>query len=244
MSDENNHSTSPFNVWWWVAGGFLLLIVVLVVVALVGTSRGSDDSQTGPSDPSPTMSADSPDAPATPNASGNACDLPAAAEIPVAGPEASWEAVGYFMVPTSPEYGPVATDDSAWPCFAQSPTGALFAAAHFFAGLGEPDYADFVEASAVDNQARAVWVSAQDPDTRVQLPGRVAQIAGFQFQQVEPDRVVVDLGMQQDTVEASVRVGLVWDEEAGNWRGDFSLSQISPSPVDLATFTKWGASDG
>src|SRR5690606_21578431 len=98
--------------------------------------------------------------------------------------------------------------------------------------------------AAVDNQARAVWVSAQDPDTRVQLPGRVAQIAGFQFQQVEPGRVVIDLGMQQDTVEASVRVGLVWDEDAGNWRGDFSLSQFSPSVVDLATFTKWGATGG
>lgn len=244
MSDENNHSTSPFNVWWWVAGGFLLLIVVLVVVVLVGTSRGSDDSQTGPSDPSPTVSTDGPDAPATPDASGSACDLPAATEIPVAGPEASWDAVGYFMVPTSPEYGPVATDGSAWPCFAQSPTGALFAAAHFFAGLTEPTYAEFAESAAVDNGARTAWISAQDPATMTQTPGRVAQIAGFQFQQVEIGRVVVDLGLRQSDVEGSIRLGLVWDEQAGNWLGDFSASQVVPAAADLTTFTPWGATDG
>jgi len=241
MSDEKETS-NPFNAWWWIAGGFLLLIVVLVAV-VVATSSGSE--------PDPDPSSDISAAPSPSSTTGAELDeddtcIPGGAnqDIPVSGPEAQWEAVGYFMVPTSPEYGPVDGSEPLWPCFAHSPTGALFAAANFFAGLGEPNYEEFSAVAAVDNPALPAWLATQDPSDRQQTPGRVAQIAGFQFQQVEPDRVVVDLGMQQDTVEASVRVGLVWDEEAGNWRGDFSLSQISPSPVDLATFTKWGASDG
>ena len=148
------------------------------------------------------------------------------------------------MVPTSPEYGPVATDDSAWPCFAPSPTGALFAAVHLFIGLNETDYVEVAESATVDNPARSQWVSAQDLEAKGQEAGRVAQVAGFQFQQVETDRVVIDLGLRQNDVEASIRLGLVWDEAAGTWLGDFSMSQLEPVLADLATFTPWGATGG
>lgn len=241
MSDEKETS-NPFNAWWWIAGGFLLLIVVLVAV-VIATSSGSE--------PDPDPSSDISAAPSPSSTTGAELDeddtcIPGGAnqDIPVSGPEAQWEAVGYFMVPTSPEYGPVDGPEPLWPCFAHSPTGALFAAANFFAGLGEPNYEEFSAVAAVDNPALPAWLATQDPSDRTQTPGRVAQIAGFQFQQVEPDAVIVSLGFRQEDIEAEVRISMVWDDALDNWRGDLATSQLTPSIADLAAFTSWGATDG
>ncbi|WP_159796672.1 hypothetical protein [Puerhibacterium puerhi] len=249
MSDDNSAPTqSPINAWWWVSAGFIVLVVIAIVVAIAARSGSADDD----AEPSVATTSQPPvsssvEPSSSSSARGGACGLPAGSQdIPVTGPDAQWQpSGGYFMVPTSPEAGPIAGEDPAWPCFAHSATGALFAAPHAFAGLAGPEYETFAAAAALPGQARESWIASQDPAAHQgQTAGRVAQIAGFQFQKVEPDAVVVDLGFRQDEVEGSMRVSLVWDDETDNWLIDLATSRFDWVASDLSAFTAWSASDG
>lgn len=243
---EQLSSGGGFTPLWWVAGAFLGLIATAGIVIVVTASSGGPNAG---ADPVPVTST-VPGTQASRTEDGppaqNGCDLPEATQdIPVQGPEATWASFGYALVPQSPDrYGPVAVDGRLWGCFAQSPTGALFAAANLFAALGEPNFAEFADQAMVDNPALTTWLSTQDPATRGQEPGQVAQIAGFQFESVQPNQVIVAIGLRQGDVEGAVRIGLVWDEAANTWLGDMALSRFPPYGQELASFTGWRASDG
>lgn len=250
MASENDSTESPFNLWWWLSAGFLVLLAVVATVVFVTSGRPGEpaaqsETRSEAAQPEPTAATASA---TTPAGEAGGCGLAAdSQDIPVAGPEAVWTPTGLFMVPTSPEHGPEASQSSGWTCFAHSPTGALFAAAHFTAGAIGPDYASFMADAAIQNAALETWLSSQDPDAHRQEPGRVAQIAGYEFlevspaDEVRPNRVAVNLGLRQSSVEAAFRVEMVWDESAGTWKGDMTGTQFEPTVIELAAVTAWGA---
>lgn len=231
--------------WWWASTGLLLAVIVALVVVLVfapedhttevGTSRATSQAPGVAQD----LSTSSVEQGAEP------CPLPADdQDIPVSGPSATWVTYGFAFVPQSSVYGPVQRAGSEWGCFAHSPTGALFAAANLFAELGDPDYEQVAGDALMANHAATNWLADQDPADRKQSAGQVAQFAGFQFQSVEPDRVVVAVALAQAEVTGAVKVALVWDADAGTWRGDVASSTLTPYLVDVDTFTPWSATDG
>ena len=246
MSTDNNTKTdSPFNIWWVVSGiGIVLVVVALILVLVFGRGGASNDDAapegTATSEPAPTESADV--------ATTTSCDLDDGnQDIPVTAPEATWTTVGYLLVPSSNEYGPVPVEGSEWSCFAHSPTGALFAATHVLAGAGGPDFEAFMNAAAVDNSALQAWIAAEDPETHTQSPGNVAQFAGFQMTSVAPDRVTVKLALAQSGITGSYTVDMVWDDADGAWKVDMSASTFFDNVAtleDLDTFTPWSAIDG
>ena len=246
MTDENNTQSSPFTVWWWIAGGFFLIVIVATVV-LLATRDGS--SQADPT-ASPSTSADaSPSGSETAGGevaepSAGACGLPADdQDIPVDPPEATWEAEGYILVPSSDVYGPVPGEEPLWPCFAHSPTGALFAAMnlHVFM-VAMPNYEEFARVAAVNGPALESWLVEQDPKTHGQTAGQTLQYAGFRFQKVESETVVVDVAARQADLTAYIRISLTWDPEVDNWRVDLATTDFDPAVVEsLASFTAWSA---
>lgn len=242
MADENSTSSSPFSSWQWLAAGGFLLLVVGATIAVIIVSGGNNEPGAAPSTatPIPTVSSSAPP-------DGSACGLPAEnQDIPVRGPDASWEAQKYLLVPSSDEFGPVQGQDPLWPCFAHSPTGALFAAAHFLPRMvALPGYEEFAQAAAVDNTALDSWLAEQNPSTHDQSAGRTGQYVAYRFQSVEPDAVVIDLGLRLSDASIYYRVSLVWDPAADNWKGDLATSQLSAPVVDdLTSFTSWENSDG
>ena len=249
MSNDSTTERSPFNRWWFIAGGFLVVIAVVLGLILsgvigAGNDGGGNNAGGNPGGPAASSSPGTGDTTTKPAA--DTCSLEDGSQsIPTSGPSASWKTDVYFKYPTSDEFGPTQNPTSSdWGCFAHSPTGALFASANFFRGIAGSDYERFVKSAAVDNPARNSWLQDQNIADHQQQAGRVAQIAGFQFQSVTDDAAVVSLGFQQSDVEAGVKVSLVWDNNTNNWKADFATSDLDAEQVDLSGYTQWGAVDG
>ena len=247
MTNENETTTSPFGTWWWVSAGFLVLLAIVATIVFVTGDRPDEaiampSSTEGPG-PEPSTAAE-------PGEEGGACELPADdQDIPTTGPTADWVPVDYLMVPTSTVYGPADAAGSSWPCFAHSPTGALLAAVHFTAAMYGSEYERLAEDAAVPSAALDLWLADQDPSSRTQTAGQVAQFAGYRYvelapsEAVVPDRVVVDLAMRQSSVEGYIRIALVWDAERETWRGDMTATQLDPTFEEITStnFTSWSA---
>ncbi|MFB7800420.1 hypothetical protein [Isoptericola sp. NPDC056134] len=237
MSGETNEqATTPFNKWWWISGGFLLAIVVAGIVVVVAAP--SDEPA-----PAAPGAAASTGAPQTSNPTAG-CDLAADDVVPTEAPETEWVSHETLLVPASSQFGPVggpeAMQDAGWGCFAHSPTGALFASANFVDGVTSTRFAEFVEVAAVQNEAADAWVADHTAADFGRTPGRVAQLAGFQFGSVEPDRVTVRLLFSDGTNNAVSSASMVWDADAGTWLGDLS-TPVEPQLVDAPSgFTTWG----
>jgi len=244
MSTDNNTRTdSPFNIWWVVSGiGIVLVVVALILVLIFGRGEASDDDaapvDTATSEPAPIETSD--DA----AASDSACGLEASSEIPTAAPASEWNADGLFVVPFSDAIGPEPLPDSAWSCFAHSPSGALFASAHYVAGLTNSDYEAFMRAASVDNASLATYLATTSPGSHKQEAGRVAQIGGFRFDSVDDNEVITSIALQDGELTAAFRIGMVWDDEAGTWKADVSRSTLTAEQADIATYTPWGAVNG
>lgn len=244
MADQTNDSRPPLlQPKFLLSAGLLLLVAGSLVVVLVVQALEPEPTSGSTTPPSAPSAAAGPSG----SAEDTSCGVPVNdQDIPVSGPDAEWTAKRYLLVPSSDEFGPVGGQDPLWPCFAHSPTGALFAAAHFLPGMvALPDYEQFARAAAVDAPALNSWLAEQNPETHNQSAGRTGQYVGYRFQSIEADEVLVDLGLQLGDASIYYRVSMVWDPGADNWKGDVATSQLeAPVPDDLSTFTDWEATNG
>ncbi len=247
MSDDSsNRGLVKFNAWWLAAAVLVLAVVAALVLILIFGSKPA-------ADPAPTSSPSTttrPTGDAEPPASGGGCDLPAGTEIPTAGPGADWINHSGFLAPYSDEFVDRPEKDARWACFAPSPTGALFASANFMAGLQDSTdlntFQAFIEEAAVDNSGRAAFITDNAELAGPRDAGRTAQISGFRFESVEPDEVVVRIGLSQsagaETVTAYVTITMVWDSQASTWLVDTERLILRPTVDPLAGYTVWSAS--
>lgn len=245
-TNDNSAKDSSFNIWWVISGIVVFLVIVgLVIVLAFGPGKGGGNA--GNPTPEPTRSSSDalPDSPGASNSPGeSACDLPSGTDIPTSAPTAEWSNKQLFIVPSSTDFGPVPIPGSEWGCYSHSPSGALFAAANYVAGLGDEGYESFMREASIDNESLDSYLATTSPGSHKQEPGLVGQIAGFQFVGVENDVVIVSLAVQLDDITGAFKIGLVWDQASGTWKADVSRSDLTLRTTELTAYTPWNATNG
>ncbi|MBF4636234.1 hypothetical protein ITJ38_17625 [Agreia pratensis] len=245
-TNDNSEKDSPFNVWWVVSGIVLILVIVgLVIVLIFGPGKGGNNAGHPTPGPMPSSSNALPNSAGSSNSAGDsACDLPAGDDIPTSAPAAEWSNRQLFIVPSSKEFGPVSIPGSEWGCYSHSPSGALFAAANFVAGLGDEKYESFMREASLNNESLDSYLATTSPGSHKQEPGLVGQIAGFQFVGVEDDVVIVNLAVKLNDITGAFKIGLVWDQGSGTWKADVSRSDLTLRTTELTAYTPWNATNG
>ena len=140
---------SPFTRPGFLISAGVVLIIVVLAGFLILTGDDEPPSNT-PSTGAPSNSATS--SPQAPDGDDDVCVVQADDDsVPVAGPPAQWTLIGTVAAPSSDDAGPAVTDAATGirSCYAQTPTGALFAAANFLAAVSDPQLLE----TAVDQLA-------------------------------------------------------------------------------------------
>lgn len=237
--DERNPFTRP---------GFILsaalivaLIAAVAVIAFLPRGDNEPDAQTI----APTSSAPSSTEAAKPAGRGSVCGLPGDEETALgSAPESDWELVGRMAVPSAPEAaGPGVVDESGFrSCFAQTPTGALYAAANIWATgfFGNPTklYQELAADSSVRNQALEAIANGEDVGSP-NVPGM--QIRGFILRSYTDQEATVDIAVETENGSyGSLPTPLVWED--GDWKidlpptGNTGLQQLQ----NLNDYIRWG----
>ena len=152
-----------------------------------------------------------------------------------------------MAAPTAPaRFGPQKVLDGVRVCFAHSPTGALFAAASFWAEATAVPQAVLYGRLAADTPARAVAVEQAQGDTqRLQDidgdPGAVS-LAGFQYTAYTPAQANVSIVLAGPGGEVvSLPCSMLW--QGGDWRLVIPPGQqlAAATPASMDDFVAWEA---
>ncbi|MGO4188583.1 hypothetical protein [Pseudarthrobacter sp. TAF60_1] len=245
-STESTTEPNPFTKPGFIIAGALVvaLIAATVVIFLLPKGQGTAQPAPAPAEPSSTSSA-SPSASAAAGAS--VCGLPASSETALGtAPKTKWELVGKMAAPTDPKtFGPGVTDeDGCRSCFANSPTGALYAAANMIAlgSSGTQDELKLAENFLVPGPGRDAAIKAAKTRTSTAGSGETAQVSGFLIKSYSPSEADVDLAIKlPNGALAHSVLSLRW--VAGDWKMKASddgqifngVAQLS----DLSGFILW-----
>lgn len=240
QSPENTTNSNPFTKPGFIIAAALVvaLIAAAVVIFLLPKEQGN-------AQPAPTQASSAPASPSTSTASDKSvCGLPASNDTALGtAPKSKWELVGTMAVPTDPTTAGPGTvgKDGLRSCFAQSPTGALYATANIWAASFN-GYAKqvYLELSA-DSPTRdkAVQAIREGKDVGGGTTPKV-QIAGFIIHSYTPKAAVVELAIKSnDGGYGAFSTSLLWED--GDWKMDIpaaggnAVRQIS----DLSSFIPW-----
>jgi hypothetical protein len=235
--DERNPFTRP---------GFILsaalIAALLAAVMVIAFLPGNDEP--GTAAPSSTSSPSAPTS-AEEGAEESICGLPGNDETALgAAPESDWELVGTMAVPTAPETaGPgVADEDGFRSCFAQTPTGALYAAANIWATgfFGDPSklYEELAADSSVRDEALEAIARGEEVGSP-NVPGM--QIRGFILRSYSDQEATVDLAVETENGSfGSLPTPLVW--EGGDWKIDLPPTGNTgfQQRGNLNDYIRWG----
>lgn len=236
----DNNERNPFT-----RPGFILsaaLVIALIAAVLVIAFLPNND-EPGTAAPSPSAPASTPVTPEG-GTEESVCGLPGNDDTALgAAPESDWELLGTMAVPTAPETaGPGAVEEGLRSCFAQTPTGALYAATNILATGFYGDTATVYRELTADSPVRDAALEAIENGEAVgggEAPK--IQVAGFLFRSYTDDSAVVDLAFRtEDGGLGSTSTALVWED--GDWKqelpqnGRSSIQQIA----DLSDFIPWG----
>ena len=176
--------------------------------------------------------------------SGTGCALPAGDQtIPIKPPSVDgWDVSRRVVVPRSSTYGPAKTDrDGFRRCFAQSPTGAVFAAYNAVAALAD-------QRQAIPTVQKLMLpgpnTDALIRELRTEEPSdsAPAQLAGYRVLDANEDRATIMLALPVESAYMSITLTFVWHHN------DWHLQPPPPGePVgtpfaqhrDLSDFVSW-----
>ncbi|GLU60910.1 hypothetical protein [Paenarthrobacter ureafaciens] len=241
QTPENTTETNPFTKPGFIIAAALVaaLIAATVLIFLLpkeqGNTQATPTQQASSATPGPTVSGTSDE---------SVCGLPAGKDTALGtAPKSTWELVGTMAVPTDPsKAGPGAvSDDGLRSCFAQSPTGALYATANIWAasfnGHAEQVYLELAAESPTRD--KAVKAIEEGKDVGGGASPKV-QIAGFVIHSYTPNAAVVELAIKSnDGGYGAFSTSLLWED--GDWKLDMpaagggTVRQIS----DLSSFIPW-----
>ncbi|MHA7306586.1 hypothetical protein ACX80E_15320 [Arthrobacter sp. TMN-49] len=239
MSDKGATSSakdheSPFTKpWFLVSAGVIVVIVVLAVVYFLLPPTGQ------PAAVQPTQ----PESSSLPSSStddgASVCGLAAGDQrLPGLELTSKWELNGKTAVPTSLTDGPgKRSEDGARTCYAQNPTGALYAAANFFSASIEKQGQIMVEDLSAEGPSRDKYL--QNPMTFAPGVSDVTiQLAGFKIQSYAKDAATVVLGIKtSDAMNFSLTVPLKW--ESGDWKVNLDNLSRMAQVSNLSDFIPW-----
>jgi hypothetical protein len=248
MSESTQSSTerSPFTKSGFIISAALVVALIAAVVVIFFLPKADNTAQPAPA----SSAAGASSAPSkTADAAGKSvCGLPSSTETALGtAPKSKWELVGKMAAPTDPKtFGPGLTDgDGFRSCFAQNPTGALFAAANVIA-LGSSTTLDKVklaedflvpgsgrDAAIADTKAKASSTSSS---------GGTAQFRGFLIKSFTPAEADVDVAFQLPTGQyAHTVMSLRWVD--GDWKvkaaEDGQIFNAVAQLSDLSGFILW-----
>ncbi|MET3810914.1 hypothetical protein [Arthrobacter sp. UYEF3] len=247
MNESTQSSTerSPLTKPGFIISAALVIALIAAVVVIFFLPEGGSPAQPGPAaSPDSAFAAPAKGADA---AGKSVCGLPSSTETALgAAPKSKWELVGKMAAPTDPKTsGPGVTDgDGFRSCFADSPTGALYAAANMIAlgSSGTQDELELAEKILVPGPGRDAAIKAAKTRTSNAGSGETAQVSGFLLKSYSPAEADVDLAIKlpHGALAHSV-LSLRW--VAGDWKVKASddgqvfngVAQLS----DLSGFILW-----
>lgn len=247
MSESTQSSTerSPFTKPGFIISAALVVALFAAVVVIFFLPKADSTAQPAPaSSASGASSAPSKSADA---AGKSVCGLSSSTETALgAAPQSKWELVGKMAAPTDPKtFGPGVTDgDGFRSCFANSPTGALYAAANMIAlgSSGTQDELKLAEKILVPGPGRDAAIKAAKTRTSTAASSETAQVSGFLLKSYSPAEADVDLAIKlPNGALAHSVLSLRWI--AGDWKVKASddgqvfngVAQLS----DLSGFILW-----
>lgn len=243
QSAESTTESNPFTKPGFIIAAALVvaLIAATFVIFLLPKGQGNAQPATSASEPGNSATA-SPSA--STGAGKSVCGLPSSKETALGtAPKSKWDLLGTMAVPSDPStVGPGKVDtDGLRSCFAQSPTGALYATANIWAssfnGYAKQVYLEL----AADSPSRdkAVQAINAGKDVGGGTSPKV-QIAGFIIHSYAPEAAVVELALKSaDGGYGALSTSLLWED--GDWKLDIppagggAVRQIS----DLSSFIPW-----
>lgn len=229
----DEESKSPFNVWWYAAAGFLVLVLVAAVMLgmRIGRGSGEDEPEAQPTVQEP--SAGSPEGPAAEEDQRACGELSMNQDYPQEAPEAEWVTYGSssLTVPVSQEYGPLDRDGDLWGCYAHSPTGAVYAGLGLIASFSVGGQ---YEAAIDTPQAEAAFENEQGAGTE-SFPA----FSGFRIDEYTDDSARISYYGKQSPHVAAVSFSLLWDDEAQDWRLDWTRPDGFEENPDESGFVMW-----
>ncbi|WP_104045449.1 hypothetical protein [Arthrobacter sp. ZGTC412] len=243
QSTESTTESNPFTKPGFIIAAALVVALIAATIVIFLLPKGQGNAQPAPA-PTETNSSAIVSPSASAGADKSVCGLPGSNE-PTLGtaPQSKWELLGTMAVPTDPSTagpGTVGTDGLR-SCFAQSPTGALYATANMWASSFN-GYAKqlYLELSA-DSPSRdkAVQAIKEGKDVGGGTSPKV-QIAGFMIHSYTSEAAVVELAFKTaDGGYGAISTSLLWED--GDWKLDIppagggAVRQIS----DLSSFLPW-----
>jgi hypothetical protein len=245
-SIQNTTEQNPFTKPGFIISAALVVALIAAVVVIFFLPKADNTAQ-----PAPASSPDSFSGAPTKSAGAaekSVCGLPSSTETALGmAPNSKWELVGKMAAPTEPKtFGPGLTDgDGFRSCFAQSPTGALFAAANVIALGSSPtlDKVKLAEDFLVPGSGRdAAIADTKAKTSSTSSSGGTAQFRGFLIKSFTPAEADVDVAFQLPTGQyVHTVLSLRWVD--GDWKVEASddgqifnaVAQLS----DLSGFILW-----
>lgn len=245
QSTESTTESNPFTKPGFIIAAALVVALIAATVIIFLLPKGQGNAQ-----PAPTPAETSGSVAVSPSPSVGAeksvCGLPASSEVALgSAPSSKWELVGRTAAPTDPDtVGPGITGENGFrSCFAQSPTGALYAAANMVALGGLSDEGiqkELIAKLVVPGPGRDA--ALKDIRTPSSADSSSIQIRGFVIKAYSASAAHVDLAFSTPTGEYGHGVlPLKWI--GGDWKVEISdagellndVAQVS----DLGGFIPW-----
>ncbi|MEV7638048.1 hypothetical protein AB0N71_17960 [Pseudarthrobacter enclensis] len=200
MSESTQSGTerNPFTKPGFIISAALVVALIAAVVMIFLLPRSDGTAQPAPASSSALSSAP----PTSADAVGKSvCGLPSSTETALgAAPKSKWELVGKMAAPTDPKtFGPGTTDgDGFRTCFANSPSGAVYAAVNFVAlgSSGTQDELKLADKLVVPGPGRDAAMAAAKTRTSTPTNSETAQVRGFLLKSYTPTEANVDLAFQ------------------------------------------------
>ena len=246
QSPDSTTETNPFTKPGFIISAALVVALIAAVVVIFLLPKGEDSPQTTPA---PTEGGSS--AVATPSkskaASDSICGLPASSETALGtAPTSNWELINRMATPTDPEtFGPGVTDETGFrSCFANSPTGSLYAAMNVVAlgSSGSPELVGKLsDKLLVPGLGRDAAVK-DAANTVTSGDSSTIQVRGFIIRSYTPAEADLDLAFETSKgVLARITMSMRWMD--GDWKAKPAddgtpysrMSQLS----DLSGFLLW-----
>jgi hypothetical protein len=243
QSTESTTESNPFTKPGFIIAAALVVALIAATIVIFLLPKGQGNAQPAPSETSGPVTV-SPSA--LVGADKSVCGLPASSEVALgSAPNSKWELVGRTAAPTNPDtIGPGITGENGFrSCFAQSPTGALYAAANMVALGGLSDEGiqkELIEKLVVPGPGRDA--ALRDIRTPPSADSSSIQIRGFVIKAYSTTAAHVDLAFSTPTGEYGHGVlPLKWID--GDWKVEISdagellndVAQVS----DLGQFIPW-----
>ncbi|MEV7663595.1 hypothetical protein [Paenarthrobacter sp. NPDC089316] len=244
QSTESTTEANPFTKPGFLIAAALVVALIAAAVLIFLIPKGQGNAQPAPTEPT-SPAATSPSAPT--EAGKSVCGLPAGTEKSLGtAPPSKWELVGRMATPTDPKtFGPGVTDESGFrSCFAQSPTGALYAAMNVAAlgSTGSPELVSkladklLMPGTGRDTAMREAAAKPTSPSATS------IQVRGFLIKSYTPSESTVDLAFETSSgALAHLTLSMRWME--GDWKvmpADDGKTYNGPSQIrDLSGFILW-----